>query len=297
MKSGIWAIATGVLAAVFLAIALWPQPTETQPLVVAARDLGAGTVLRAADLEIRQVPAPLPSTDALGDPASLLGRTLSVVRFAGETVTPLHLGAAVPLASHERGIAVRVATDSGLAGLLQPGQRVGLVAVVSDWQGQNEFGYAKALIENVRVLWVSPNFRLRPATFLPDSELAESPNLPREGLVVLAASIQPAPIIYETQRTLQVRAIRRALDAEAAAGDPTELAESVDVELLREELPQVIWGVPLEMIAALNHAGSSFTLVLQPPVGDPFTTPGFSLERLLVPLRPQLQVLEEEVFP
>ena len=97
MKSGIRAIATGVLAAVFLAIALWPQPTESQPLVVAARDLGAGTVLRAADLEIRQVPTPLPSTDALGDPASLLGRTLSVVRFAGETVTPLHLGAAVPL--------------------------------------------------------------------------------------------------------------------------------------------------------------------------------------------------------
>ncbi len=285
MKSGIWATVAGILAAVFLAIALWPQPVETQPLVVAARDLGAGTVLSAADLEIQQVPVPLPVTDGLGDPEPLLGRTLSVVRFVGETVTTRHLGPAVPLARHERGIAVRVATDTGLAGLLQPGQRVGLVAVVSDWQGQNEFGYAKALMENVRVLWVSPDFRLRPASFLPGSAGAEERRLPVEGLVVLAASTQPAPVIYETQRTLQVRAIQRALEAETAAGDPTELAATVDEAQWQEELPQVIWGVPLEMIAALNHAGSSFTLVMQPPAGDPYTTPGFSLERLLAPLR------------
>ncbi len=290
MKSSLWATVTGILAALFLAIALWPQPEETQPLVVAARDLGAGTVLRATDLEVRQVP--LPAAEGLADPGPLLGRTLSVVRFAGETVTPQHMGPAVQLASHERGIAVRVAADTGLAGLLQPGQSVGLVAVVSDWQGQNEFGYAKALIENVRVLWISPSFRLRPASFLPDTEAAAASRPPADGLVVLAASTQPAPVIYETQRTLQVRAIQKALEAEATAGDATELADSVDVDLLQEELPQVIWGVPLEMIAALNHAGSSFTLVLQPPVGDPYTTPGFSLERLLVPLRPQEAILE-----
>ncbi len=293
MKSGIWATAAGVLAAILLALALWPQPTETQPLVVAARDLGAGTVLKATDLEIRQTSLPLPTTDGLEDPAPLLGRTLSVVRFAGETVTSQHIGPAVQLARHERGIAVRVATDTGLAGLLQPGQRVGLVAVVSDWQGQNEFGYAKALIENVRVLWVSPSFRLRPASFLPDSDDTEAPRLLADGLVVLAASTQPAPVIYETQRTLQVRAIHRALEAE----EPAELVESVDRDLLQEELPQVIWGVPLEMIAALNHAGSSFTLVMQPPIGDPYTTPGFSLEHLLTPLRPQPASREEETVP
>ncbi len=287
MKSGIWATITGILAALFLAIALWPQSVETRPLVVAARDLGAGTVLGAADLEVRHVPLPLPTADGLADPAPLLGRTLSVVRFAGETVTAQHMGPAVPLASHERGIAVRVAPDTGLAGLLQPGQHVGLVAVVSDRQGQNEFGFAKALIENVRVLWVSPSFRLRPASFLPDSESDADRRLPTDGLVVLAASTQPAPVLYETQHTLHVRAVHKALAAEAAAGESTELAESVDAERLQEELPQIIWGVPLEMIAALNHAGSSFTLVMQPPVGDPYTTPGFSLERLLAPLRPQ----------
>ena len=297
MKNGIWATSAGILAAVFLAVALWPQPVETQPVVVAARDLGAGTVLKASDLKIRQVPSPQAVTPSLDNPGPLMGRTLSVVRFTGEIVTAQHLGPAVPLASHERGIAVRVATDSGLAGMLQPGQSVGLVAVMTDWQGQNELGFAKSLIENVRVLWISPRFRLHPDSFLPGPGDEEAQQLPKEGLVVLAASTQPAPIIFETQRTLQVRAIQRALDAEAHAGSPPDLADSVDLELLQEELPYVIWAVPVEMIAALNRAGSSFTLVLQPPVGEPYTTPGFSLERLLLPLQAHLPILQEEDLP
>lgn len=285
MKSGALAAAAGVLAAVCLALALWPQPDATAPMVVAARDLGAGAVLQAADLEVRRVPLPLPSAQALPEPAPLVGQTLAVVRFAGEAVHRQHVGEAVPLAPHERGIAVKVATDTGLAGLLQPGQRVGLVAVASDWQGQNQRGYAKALIENVRVLWISPRFRLRPASFLPPD--AESvPDVPaREGIVVLAASTHPAPIVYETQNTLHVRAIRRALDAADRAPDDAAAARDMDADLLQEDLPAVIWGVPLEMIAALNHAGSSFTLVMQPPDGAAFTTPGFSLDRLLQPLR------------
>lgn len=286
MKSGLWAVGAGLLAALLLGFALWPQSAETRPVVAASRDLGAGTVLSPADLEVIQLPTPLPAADLATEPTPLLGRTLAVARFAGETVASRHLGPAVPLAGHERAVAVRVAADAGLAGLLQPGQHVGLVAVVRDRQGQNELGFAKSLIEDLRVLWISPGFRLQPAAYLP--ETAEDRDLrdpPREGLVVLAASTRPVPILYEAQRTLQVRAIRRALEAEAASAQEGELAATVDPDSLREELPYVIWGVPVEMIAALNHAGSSFTLVLQPPLSEPYATPGFSLEGLLAPLR------------
>lgn len=286
MKTNALAIAAGLLSALFLALALWPRAETLMPMVVAARDLGAGTVLQASDLEVQMVPAPLPFADALPEPAPLLDQTLAVVRFAGEAVSMQHLGPAVPLATDERGIAVRVRTDSGLAGLLQPGQRVGLVAVVSDWQGQNELGFAKALIENVRVLWISPRFRLRPESFLPAADGQDPPPaLAREGIIVLAVSTHPAPILYETQSTLHVRAIRRALDAEGEVVDAEGEAWPVDETLLQEETPRVVWGVPLEMIAALNHLDSSFTLVMQPPGAEAYTTPGFSLERLLMPLR------------
>ncbi len=293
MKSQGLAIVAGVLAAVCLALALWPQPESVSSMVVAARDLGAGTVLQASDLEVTSVPSRQLVDQALSDPTSLIGQTLSVVRFQGEMVAPLHLGQAVTLDPHERGIAVRVQLDTGLAGLLQPGQHVGLVAVVSDRQGQNERGFAKALIENVRVLWISPAFRLRPETFLPDSEAQEQASPAREGIVVLAASTLPAPVLYETQTTMHVRAIRRALTSEPQVRENGDLV--VDEELLQEEAPYVVWGVPLEMLAALNHVGASFTLVMQPPAPEPYTTPGFSIERMLAPLlQPQFQNQEKD---
>lgn len=284
MKSKGFALASGLLAALTLAFALWPRAEAMSPMVVAARDLGAGTVLKASDLETRLFPAQTLHPQALTDPAVLVDRNLAVVRFAGEMIALQHLGPAVDLEPWERGIAVRVRTDSGLAGLLQPGQHVGLVAVASDWQGQNERGYAKALIENVRVLWMSPAFRLRPETFLPADDGEAPIPLARDGIVVLAASTHPTPILYESQHTLHVRALRRALDAQPAADADETSHPAVDEALLQEERPQVVWGVPLEMIAALNHVGASFTLVMQPPAPDAYTTPGFSIDTMLRPL-------------
>lgn len=281
MKSKGFAAVAGLLAAAFLGLALWPKQEAMSPMVVATRDLGAGTQLAATDLQVRMVPAATLPPDALTDPEPLQGQTLSVVRFAGETVALNHLGPAIALAPDERGIAVRVRTDSGLAGLLQPGQRVGLVAVVSDWQGQNQRGYAKALIENVRVLWIAPSFRLHPDSFLPDSPDATPQPVAREGIIVLAVSTLPEPVLYDTQHTLHVRALRRA--QEARSPDDDNLA-AIDPELLEEDLPAVIWSVPLEMIASLNHIGASFMLVLQPPNPDPWSTPGFSIDRMIAPL-------------
>ena len=282
MKSKGFAAVAGLLAAVFLGLALWPRQEAMSPMVVAARDLGAGTQLAATDLQVRMVPAAELPPDALTAPEPLLEQTLSVVRFAGETVALNHLGPAIALAPDERGIAVRVKTDSGLAGLLQPGQRVGLVAVVSDWQGQNQRGYAKALIENVRILWIAPSFRLHPDSFLPDSPDTAPQPVAREGIIVLAASTLPEPVLYDTQHTLHVRALRRAQEARAT-DDGNDLA-AIDPALLEEDLPDVVWSVPLEMIASLNHIGASFMLVLQPPNPDPWSTPGFSIDRMIAPL-------------
>ena len=282
MKSKGFAAVAGLLAAVFLGLALWPKQEAMAPMVVAARDLGAGTQLAATDLQVRMVPAAELPPDALTAPEPLLEQTLSVVRFAGETVALNHLGPAIALAPDERGIAVRVKTDSGLAGLLQPGQRVGLVAVVSDWQGQNQRGYAKALIEDVRILWIAPSFRLRPDSFLPDSPDDSSRAIASEGIIVLAAGTLPEPVLYDTQHTLHVRALRRA--REARTEDGSDGLDAIDPELLEEDLPAVVWSVPLEMIASLNHIGASFMLVLQPPDPEPWSTPGFSIDRMIEPL-------------
>lgn len=297
MKNKSLSLILGLVTAVLLAAALWPQQEDTVTVVVAARDLGAGATLRPADLTTVSLPVNQAPNDAVADPDALLGKSLAVVRFSGETITPRHIGVAVTLQANERGIAVKVAADTGLAGLIQPGQKVGLVATVQERQSRQAF--AKTLIEDVRVLYVSPSFRARPdqpityRASVQNGQTAEA-DAPtqgyqpaaNEGIVVLAAVTDPMPILYEAQETLHVRAIRKVLglDEESLTVSDQEDPFGLGASIPEEQPPQVVWGVPVEMIAALNAADASFTLVLQPEDATPYTTPGFDLKQMLSPI-------------
>ena len=137
-----------------------------------------------------------------------------MVRFAGEPVTPRHIGPAVTLAPDERGIAVKVQADTGLAGLLRPGMKVGMVATLAD--GDRDI-YAKSLLEGLRVVYVSPDFQARPYTpatasatvtksgggalgmdSTPATSSTGNTGTVREGVLVLAASTQAQAVRYET---------------------------------------------------------------------------------------------------
>ena len=123
-KNPIIPILLAIATFALLALTLWPQEEPTAVVVVAARDLGAGSILTPADLKTVVLPLEQAPSDALADPTPLVGESLAVVRYSGEPVTPKHLGPAVVLAPDERGIAVRVEADTGLAGLLRPGMEV-----------------------------------------------------------------------------------------------------------------------------------------------------------------------------
>lgn len=287
-------IALGLITAILLVAALWPKETPQRTVVVAARDLGAGTTLVAADLTTAEVDAARAPADAIADPGRLVGQTLAVVRFAGEPVTPRHIGPAVTLAPDERGIAVKVQADTGLAGLLRPGMKVGMVATLAD--GDRDI-YAKSLLEGLRVVYVSPDFQARPYTpatasatvsksgstgalgmdSAPATSSAGSSGTVREGVLVLAASTQAQPVRYETiTDTLKL-----------AAGGPitgtlplttTATAAPRPTPTAKPKEPPVRWVIPVELIAALNAAqNSSFTLVLLPEAPQVYTTAGLTL--------------------
>lgn len=167
MKRTLLPLLLAMLTFGLLALVLWPEEEATTALVVAARDLGAGAVLAPADLNVITVPVEQAPGDGVTDPSLLLGQSLGVVRFAGEPLTPRHLGPAVILAPDERGIAVRVQADTGLAGLLRPGMAVGLIATLpvpnptqSGGMGR-EVIYAKSTLANLQVLYVPPSFQAR----------------------------------------------------------------------------------------------------------------------------------------
>ena len=287
-------VALGLITAVLLVAALWPKETPQRTLVVAARDLGAGTTLAAADLTTAQVDAARAPADAVADPGRFVGQTLAVVRFAGEPVTPRHIGPAVTLAPDERGIAVKVQADTGLAGLLRPGMKVGMVATLAD--GDRDI-YAKSLLEGLRVVYVSPDFQARPYTPATASATVSTGNKDalglnsapaattsagnsgtvREGVLVLAASTQAQPVRYETiTDTLKLAAAGTITGTLPLTTTTTTAPRPTPAAKPKE--PPVRWVIPVELIAALNAAqNSSFTLVLLPEAPQLYTTAGLTL--------------------
>ena len=290
-KNPIIPIVLAIATFALLALTLWPQEEPTAVVVVAARDLGAGSILTPADLKTVVLPLEQAPSDALADPTPLVGESLAVVRYSGEPVTPKHLGPAVVLAPDERGIAVRVEADTGLAGLLRPGMEVGVIATLESPVSSSDFGtvsgrglpYAKSVLEGLRVLYVPPDFQARPAQPVVYSSETNQPvpsSVPpvREGVIVLAAKTRPEPIQYEEAEAILIRELSE--DDKVTGGGGEGVTESRGVATGTVE--NVRWAVPVELLAALNAADAAFTLVLVPEGAQAYTSPGVELSELRV---------------
>ncbi|EME63722.1 RcpC/CpaB family pilus assembly protein [Amycolatopsis decaplanina] len=98
--------------------------------VVSARDLPAGSLLRAGDLKLVDLPDDVRPQGATGLPSSVEGRMLVGAARAGEPLTDVRLlDAAIPGSGDPESstVPVRLA-DAGVAELLRPGQRVDVIA-------------------------------------------------------------------------------------------------------------------------------------------------------------------------
>ena len=118
-----------VLLAAFLA--LRPSGSQDAPMLVAGRDLAAGTTLDEADVRLVRAPPPLLPRGVLTAVADVRGRVLAGPAADGEPITGARLVGAenTRLATGDptaAAVAVRLA-DDGVADLLLPGSRVNVV--------------------------------------------------------------------------------------------------------------------------------------------------------------------------
>jgi len=135
------AVLTGISAAV-------PDGPDRTPVVTAVSALPGGSVLRAADLEVRElVTADLP-TGAVRDPTALVGSTLAAPVPAGQVVTALAVVAPRTSVSAGRLLAPVRLADTGLAGLIHPGDVVDVIGADS------QDGGAQVVARSVRVVAV-----------------------------------------------------------------------------------------------------------------------------------------------
>ncbi len=305
-------VVLGGLTCLLIVALLWRPEAPRRAVVVAATDLGAGVSLTAPDLTTVSLPDDQAPADAVADASALVGQTLAVVRFAGEPITPKHLGPAVDLRPDERGVAVKVRADTGLAGLLRPGMAVGVVATlhVSPPSDQSQAGlymqgnavYAKLLLENLRVVYVSPDFQARPdvpvtlrATVTAgnlggasqgglfaggspqgSTSSAEPAQAPKEGVLVLAAGTRPVQVVYVPPT-----------DAAMAVFGGVPMTTTVKSKTpTGEATPDLRWVVPAEMLSALN-AADALSLVLMPASATKAGTPGILVSDLVVDNQPR----------
>jgi pilus assembly protein CpaB len=241
-------------AVVFIIAVLQLQPPPEVAVFVAAKNLPAGHTLQEPDLEVRQLPEHLVPEGAFLAPDGLVGETLRVDRTPGDVLLPEHLGGeALTLAPDERAVAVEVTDAAGLGGLLRPGDRVGITAVVLQQSGT----YAKVIAEDLRVLYLSPDFEaLDPAVLQPEEEaglVAGSSGYQREtsGVVILAVPTDLSIVPYEFAH-LGVATMQKLINV-------------------------------VDLLPALEHAREvELSLFLQPPQAEPFTTSGVFVPDLVI---------------
>ncbi len=126
-----------------VAVASPPEPATTM-VMVAARDLTAGSVLTPDDLAARRYPVALVPARALTDTTDATGRTLSVALSTGTPLTSSNLSGASSLAAPgERLVPFRLA-DAALLALVSVGDLVTVVATAGD-------GSVVTVAEQVRV--------------------------------------------------------------------------------------------------------------------------------------------------
>ncbi len=136
-------------------------------ILVAARDLPIGTVIREADLKQVRWGGELPK-GAVTAKAELLQRSVIEIIDTGAIVTESHLapkgggaGLAAKIPAGKRAVAVRVNDVVGLAGFVLPGMKVDVI-VLGDPPGkgrENLGAQAHTLLQNVAVLSAGQNIQ------------------------------------------------------------------------------------------------------------------------------------------
>lgn len=275
---------------VFFVVAALLRPAPAANVVVAAADMNAGYVITEQDIVIQAMPTNIVPPDAILSLADAAGQPLRVDRGQGDILRVSQLGAsAAQLAPNERAIALKVSDATGVGGTLLPGQKVGVVAIISQQATANNQAaysslnfsasgtpmpvgdprtsqagiFSKAAIEGLRVLYVDSSWSaVQPQKSIQPESTQQSNSLPvggvqtndraETGSIILAVPVDMQIVVY---------------DFSATGGTRQTKAVSA-----------------IELLAALSAMENvKFTLYLMPSSGDAqeFSSPGLWMPDLV----------------
>jgi pilus assembly protein CpaB len=169
------ALGTGILTLRYLASLqqVQQQSVELRPIVIAARDIPARAKITPDMLARSQRPATEIEPGALGDEKQAEGDIALITIPAGSTLTatkvgrPIEVGLTIRLKPGMRAISIPVDRVKAVSGLIQPGDRVDVLASVPRAQGVQP--KAVTIIRGALVLAINQTLEIAGATPSPDT--------------------------------------------------------------------------------------------------------------------------------
>lgn len=141
-------------------------------VLVAGSDIPARATITADMLRRTVRPASAVEPDALADPEKAIGQLALITIPAGSTITqsrigsPTEVGLPVRLAPGMRAVSIAIDKVKGVSGLVQPGDRVDVIAIPPK-QGTQQPA-AATILRGLRVLALGTSLEERSATPSPD---------------------------------------------------------------------------------------------------------------------------------
>ncbi len=190
-------------------------------LLVAARRLDPGTIIRDSDLALREGGGPVPE-GALQKKEEIVGRGVISTIFENEFVLDARLapkgaggGLAAMIPSGKRAVAVRVNEVVGVAGFVVPGMRVDVLISGNPPGSGGQGSLTRTLLQNIEVLSAGKDFKK-------DSE-GKPVTVQVVNLLVTPEQAEKLSLAAN-QTTIQL-VLRNPLDTQVAQTPGTALAE------------------------------------------------------------------------
>jgi pilus assembly protein CpaB len=154
------------------------QPTE---ILVAAQEIPARIPITAAMIAKATRPAAAVEPDALTDPSKVIGALSLITIPVGSTITlskvghPADVGLPVRLKPGMRAVSIAIDKVKGVSGLLEPGDRVDVVAIPP--KSTTVPPPAATILRGIRVLAVGPLLENTSATPPPEAQISTTVTL------------------------------------------------------------------------------------------------------------------------
>ena len=264
----------------FLTLGFLNQARGTESVVVASKYIGVGTRVDSSMIVQRQMPKAAVPANAFRDPSKLEGQVVTVSRAPGDLITKGMVGSkavsalAAGTKPDHRIIAINVDRATGLAGLLQVGDKVSVIGILDPQTMQiqsNQYTY-------------SP---LGPGTGKA-AEQAEMPLSPEAMVVASGLTVKFVPWTFRYTEGTTEGYQEATTTAQAQESNVILLDVPVEPVPVAPGGPEV--SMP-ELLALLNRYGT-LHLVLDPASADYSTPPtGIQAYRLYDFIRQNAPIL------